>query len=111
MALDVSNVLWMNNSPFAVVCEGVIIGYSAFEHRGLPRGVLRGNFVPAAAYAQVRRLFQADALARARPDDPESETLLRAHYRARDQVRFEIIDKAGVPIPIEYLHVYEPVRS
>jgi hypothetical protein len=101
----------MKDSPFAVVCESVIIGHSAFEQRGLPRGVLRGSFEPTAAYAPVRRLFQADALARAQPEDPDSETLLRAHYRARDQLHFEIIDKAGVPIPIEYLHVYEPVRS
>jgi hypothetical protein len=101
----------MEDSPFEVVCEGVVIGYSAFEHRGLPRGVLRGKFVPTAAYGEVRRLFQADALARARPEDPESETLLRAHYRARDQLHFEVSDKAGVLIQIEYLHVYEPVRS
>jgi hypothetical protein len=96
---------------FDIGCEGVIIGRSAFECRGLPRRVLRGVFLPSAAYEQVRRILQADAVARARPEDPESETLLRAHYYARDQLRFEITDATGKPITIEYFHIYEPVRS
>lgn len=100
----------MAGSRFFIACEGLAIGESALERRGLPRGILRGRFEPADGYETVRAIFRADALARARPDDPDGETLLRAHYKARDQLRFEVTDSAGRAIPVEYVHVYEPLR-
>jgi hypothetical protein len=84
-----------------------VIGHTAFETRGLPRGIVRGRFDPAPGYDSVRPLFRRDAVARARPDDNDGETVLRAYYKARAELRFEVTDDQGRPVPVEYVHVYE----
>lgn len=76
----------------------------------MPRGIVRGRFVPAAGYESVRPLFRRDAVARARPDDPDSETVLRAFYEVRADLRFEVSDAEGRVVPVDYVHVYEPVN-
>lgn len=93
---------------FRITCEGLVIGYSAFEIRGLPRTVVRGRFEPTAEYTRVRPLFRADAIARARPSDDDAETVLKAYYTARDQLHFEVTDPNGRSVPVDYVHVYEP---
>jgi hypothetical protein len=93
---------------FAISCEGLVIGHSAFEARGLPRGVVRGRFLPAADYESVRPLFRRDAVVRARPEDPDGETVLRAYYETRADLRFAVSDDQDRSVPVEYVHVYEP---
>jgi hypothetical protein len=56
----------------------------------------------------VRPLFRRDAVARARPQDSEGEAVLRAYYQARAELRFAVSDTAGRPVPVEYVHIYEP---
>jgi hypothetical protein len=73
--------------------------------------VLRGRFAPAPGYAEVRRLFRADAVARALPADPDGEALLRAFYAARGRLAFGVADAGGAPVPVEYVHVYEPAAA
>ena len=98
-------------ATFAILCEGLTIGHTAFERRGLPRGVLQGAFLPTTDYSLVKRLFRADALAGACADDPGSETLLRAYYAARDRLDISVVDREGRLLPTEYVHVHEPVAS
>lgn len=96
---------------FAISCQSLIIGHSGFEQRGLPRGVIAGAFSPTREYESVRHLFRADVVARVLPDDPDGETVLRAYYRTRDRLRFEVFDPKGAGLPVEYVHVYEPLKA
>src|SRR5262245_34890015 len=96
---------------FEIFCEGLVIGHSEFEARGTPPAIVRGVFRPTADYQSVAQLFLADAVARARPEDgADGEALLRGYYAARDRLEFAVIATDGVPLPVEYVHVYEPVR-
>jgi hypothetical protein len=56
-------------------------------------------------------LFRRDAVARARPQDAEGEAVLRAYYQARGDLRFGVSDTTGRPVPVEYVHVYEPAHG
>ena len=61
MALGCEPATSEGRPTFRISCEGLVIGYSAFETRGTPRGIVRGAFFPAAGYESVQPLFRRDA--------------------------------------------------
>jgi hypothetical protein len=43
------------------------------------------------------------------PDDPNGEVVLRAYYETRANLHFEVSDDRGRSVPVDYVHIYEPV--
>lgn len=82
--------------PFAIRCDGTVIGHSELEHDDLSMGLVFGAFRPTSAYAKVRHVFQL--LAQGRADE---------YYAARGRLRLELLTPGGRPIPTETIHVEE----
>ncbi len=97
---------------YSVYCDDLLIGTSELEQRGLPRGILRGQFVPAPDYPLVRPLFRALAMGNQESDgDLEVEELLRLSYQTRDKLRLRIERSEGWAVPVEYIALEEPQSS
>jgi hypothetical protein len=101
----------MDAVRYAITCEGVVIGYSAFEVRGMPRGLLRGRFVPAAEYERLRPLFRAEALWHELVEDDTGRRLVDAAERARAALRFALQRDGGAPLDVAHVYVSEPAAA
>lgn len=85
--------------------HGVIVGHSDLEHSERGVGRAWGVFRPGLGYDLVQPVFRLFAQAVALDGSQQDSALLQRYYKARDALKLELTDAAGVTIPTSTIHI------
>ena len=92
---------------YVISCDKVPIGTIRNPGADPGMGFVNGPFVPLPAYKKVQPVFRRFVEA-THPlldhDDPEA---LKLFYQERDALDLSVTTEAGLPIPVEWVHVYD----
>ena len=84
---------------YTLTMSGVIVGRSELETRDAEARVARGAFRPGLGYDLAQPIF---ALYQGSGSDAEG---LARYRKARDALRLNLADSAGVSVPVRDLHI------
>ena len=84
---------------YTLTMSGVIVGRSELEMRDAAARVARGAFRPGLGYELAQPVF---ALYHGSGSDPEG---LARYRKARDALRLNLADSAGVSVPVRDLYI------